>query len=291
MKIQESLGEKIFGVINHLVLIAILVCTLYPCWFVLMASVSDPTTVYNGGGILLWPKKFGLYAYYDVLKYKQLWLGYRNTIFYALGGTTLSVFLTVSAAFSLSRKEIPFKNFFLGLIMVTMYFSGGLIPSYLVVKGLGILDTPFAMILPGAVSTYNLIVTLTYFRSMPYELEEAAKIDGANEYMVLWKIMLPLATPIIAVITLYYAVSMWNNFFTGLVYINNKNLYPLQLIIRDILMHNSTGDISQTASEGQAYTENIKYAVIVVSTVPILCVYPFLQKYFVKGIMIGAVKG
>ena len=176
-----------------------------------------------------------------------------------------------------------------------MYFSGGLIPTYMVVRNLGLLNTPFAMILPQAVSTYNLIITLSYFRGMPESLVEAAKIDGASDFKVFSRIMVPLAKPIIAVISLYYAVAIWNNYFSALIYINDRNLYPLQLVLREILVQNDTtssqGALNVSSIDSAAYAANIKYAIIVVSTVPILCLYPFIQKYFVKGVMIGAVKG
>lgn len=290
MNIRLSVGERIFKVINYIILFTVMVIALYPCWFVLVASLSNPDQIYNSNGILLWPKDFGLYSYSSVLEYEFLWIGYRNTIFYTIFGTALSVVLTILGAFGLSRKGLPGKNIILGFIMVTMYFSGGMIPTYMVVRELGLLNSPLAMILPSAMSTFNLIITLTYFRSMPYELEEAAKIDGASDYLVLLKIMMPLATPIIAVITLYYGVAMWNNYFSALLYIQDRSLQPLQLVIREILIQNSQNEVSQ-AEAGQAYAENVKYTVIVVSTIPIMCVYPFLQKYFVKGIMIGAIKG
>ena len=293
MKQQKSAGEKVFSALNYIILTFIAVCTFYPCWYVLMASVSNPNLIYESGGLLLWPKEFGLYSYSEVLNYARIWVGYRNTIFYVISGTLLSLALTISAAFTLTRRELPGKSIFFSIIIFTMYFSGGLIPTYIVVKNLGLVDTPFAMILPGAVSTYNLIITMTYFRSLPYELEEAAKIDGASDYTVFLKIMLPLATPIIAVIALYYGVAIWNNYFTGLIYLNNPDLHPLQLVLREILMQGQMAELSGNgnAAENMMHAENVKYAIIVVSTVPILCFYPFIQKYFTKGIMIGAIKG
>lgn len=293
VKQRKSVGERIFNAANYFILTLITICTFYPCWYVLMASVSNPNLIYESGGILLWPREFGLYSYSEVLKYARLWIGYRNTIFYVLTGTSLSLFATVTAAFALTRKELFGKNFFLSMIIFTMYFSGGLIPTFLVVRELGLIDTPLAMILPNAVSTYNLIITMSYFRSLPYELEEAAKIDGASDYRVFGKIMLPLATPIIAVIALYYGVALWNNYFTALIYLNDPDLHPLQLILREILVQGQLSELSGSgnASENVIHAENVKYAIIVVSTIPILCFYPFIQKYFAKGIMIGAIKG
>lgn len=291
MKYKKSLGERSFDIFNALFMIAILIVTLYPCYYVLVASVSDPTQIYNGGGLVLYPKGFAFYSYDEVLKSNQLWSGYLNTILYVLFGSLLSVSLTISAAFALTRRGLPARNTLMMAILFTMYFSGGLIPTYLVVKGLHLLNTPLAMILPGAVSTYNLIIAISYFKGLPYELEEAAKIDGANDYYILFKIMMPLAKPIIAVITLYYAVSLWNNYFTALIYLDNRALFPLQLVLREILIQNDTASVSASQSGAvQAYADNVKYATIVVSTIPILCVYPFIQRYFVKGVMIGAVK-
>ena len=293
IKYKKSVGERIFDICNYLILILLVIITLYPCYYVLVASVSDPTEIYNNGGLLLYPKKFAAYSYMEVLKHKPLWTGYRNSIFYVLAGGFLSVALTATAAFGLTRKGLPGKNIIMLAILFTMYFSGGLIPTYVVVKGLGLLDTPLAMILPGAVSTYNLIITISYFNGLPPALEEAAKIDGANDYTIFFRILLPLAKPVVAVIALYYMVAIWNNYFTALIYITKKSLQPLQMVLREILIQNDTAAIAGTeqADAAQAYAENVKYATIVVSTVPILCIYPFIQKYFVKGVTIGAVKG
>lgn len=291
MVYKKTLGDRVFNAANFIFMILIMLIMVYPCWYVLMASFSDPVAIYGNGGILLWPKHFGIYTYQEVLKNSQVWLGYRNTVLYVACGGLLSLFLTISAAFCLTRRGLPGRNGILFLILFTMYFSGGLIPSYLVVRSLKLLDTPFAVLLPGAVSTYNLIITITYFRGLPYELEEAAKIDGAGDYTVLFRIMVPLATPIIAVIALYYMVGIWNNYFTPMLYLNKRSLFPLQLFLREILIQNNTASITASQSDSaQAYAENVKYAIIVVSTVPVMCIYPFLQRYFVKGIMIGAIK-
>lgn len=295
MKIKESLGGRIFDGFNIFLMLILIVVTLYPCYYVLVASVSDPTQFYNGSSLVLWPRGFGLYSYTAVLKNNALWLSYRNTILYVVLGTVLSVILTTSAAYSLSRKRLKGKNVVMLLITFTMYFSGGMIPTYLTVKNLGILNTPLAMILPNAVGVYNLIITLSYFKSIPESLEEAARIDGAGVFRIFWQIMLPLAIPIVAVICLYYAVGIWNDYMSGLLYITNKNLKPLQMVLRDILLqeggavNQSGADVAST--EEAAYAANIRYATIVVSTVPILCVYPFIQRYFIKGVMIGAIKG
>lgn len=295
MYIKKSLGEKIFDTANVLLLILLVILTLYPCWYVLVASVSNPVKIYDNGGLLFLPVDFNIGSYLEVVKNSQLWVGYRNTIFYVVTGTFLSVALTSSAAFCASRKDLPGKNGIMFMILLTMYFSGGLIPTYLVVKSLKMLDTPWAMILPQAVTTYNLIITLSYFKNIPDSMEEAAIIDGAGPFRTFISVMLPLAKPIIAVISLYYAVSMWNNYFSALIYLRKKSFQPLQLILREILVQNNASSaqagMSGATGDSAAYAANIKYATVVVSTVPILCIYPLLQKYLVKGVMIGAIKG
>lgn len=293
MVYKKGIGERLFDIFNHVFLLLLVIVTLYPCYHVLVASVSNPVQLSASGGMLLYPKGFNIGSYKEVMHSAQIWTGYRNTLIYVLAGGALSVILTIMAAFSLSRKVLPGKNVISFLIMFSMYFSGGLIPTFLVVKSLGLLDNMLAMILPNAIATYNLIITLSYFRSIPYTLEEAAKVDGANDYVVLFRIMLPLAKPIIAVISLYYLVAIWNDYFNAMIYLNDTSLFPLQLVLREILIQNSTSSIaaSGVGEASQAYSENLKYATIVVSTVPILCLYPFLQKYFVKGVMIGAIKG
>lgn len=293
MKFKKSAGETVFDITNYTIMLIMIIVTLYPCYYVLIASVSDPVRIYEGNGILLFPKGFSTNAYADVLSYKQLWTSYANTIFYVAVGGFLSVVVTIMSAFSLTRRDLPFKNLIMFAILFTMYFSGGLIPTYLVVKSIGILDSRLAIILPALMSTYNLIITISYFKGLPYELEEAAKIDGASDYTILLKIMIPLAKPIIAVISLYYMVAMWNEYFSAMIYLNKRSLYPLQLVLREILIQNDTASMGSASNAGdvQSYAENLKYAVIVVSTIPILCAYPYIQRFFVKGVTIGAVKG
>ena len=294
MKYKKSAGEWVFDSCNYLVMIGLIVITLYPCYYVLVASVSDPTRIYEGSGLLLYPKGFAMGAYKSVLSYSQLWISYANTILYVLAGGFLSTLVTVMTAFALTRRGLPFKNTIMMGILFTMYFSGGLIPTFLVVRSLQMVDTRWAVILVPLISTYNLIITISYFRGLPYELEEAAKIDGANDYRVLLQVMIPLAKPIIAVIALYYMVSLWNSYFNEMIYLTSRSKFPLQLVLREILIQNDTASVGGAASNAgdvQSYAENLKFAVIVVSTIPILCVYPFIQKYFVKGMMVGAVKG
>lgn len=285
-------GEKIFSVFNYIFLSIILLATLYPCLYVAFMSISDPAEMVGKSGLMWRPVGINFQNYMSVFENKNIWIGYRNTIMYAVVGTSLSVVLTVVAAFCLSRKNVPGTGFMLLAITISMYFSGGMIPNYILVRNLGLLDTFWAMILPHAISTYNFIITLTYFKNLPESLSEAAEIDGANEYTVLFKILVPLAKPIIAVIALYYLVAMWNNYMSGLLYINTPDKYPLQLVIREILFQNAMRDeVAQQVDTADLMAENIKYATMVVTTIPVLCIYPFLQKFFVKGIMIGAVKG
>ena len=289
--IKRTKGETIYAVFNTIIITAVLICAIYPCIYVLFASMSEASELY-GGKLLLWPKGFNPGNYLAVLKNKMIWTGYANTFFYAGVGTTLSVLFTVVAAYCLSRKDLPGKNAIVMAMVFTMYFSGGMIANYILVRSLHLLDTRAAMILPGLINTYNFIIVLTYFKGLPESLEEAAMIDGANEYKILFRMLMPLAKPVISVIALYYLVAIWNNFMNALLYINSPEKYPLQLVLREILyqgsMEQQTTSQIDTAAMQQ---ETIKYAVMVVSTLPVICVYPFIQRYFVKGIMIGAVKG
>ncbi len=294
---RKSYSDKVFDIVNVTVMIILLIIFIWPLWFTVIASFSNPKEVWLGN-VILWPKGFTLAAYEAIIEYKTIWIGYRNTIFYTVAGTLLNIVMTICAAYPLSRKDFMPRNFFMFMFMLTMYFSGGLIPTYLVVNKLDLTNTPWAMIIPGAVSIYNVIITRTYFiNSIPSSLQEAAELDGANSFKFLVKIVLPLSKPIIAVIALYYAVGHWNDFFSALIYINDKNLMPLQSFLRDLLMTNKMSlsslqglDAAQTEARMQL-AQTLKYSAIIVSTVPVLCIYPFIQKYFVKGIMIGSVKG
>lgn len=297
MHVKNSYSDKIFDGVNVAVMIFLLIIFVWPLWFVVIASVSNPNEVWNGNVILL-PKGFTLMAYEELMKYKMIWTGYRNTIFYTVVGTLVNLVVTICAAYPLSRKDFMPRNFFMFLFMLTMYFGGGLIPTYLVVSGLGLVDTRWAMIIPGAVSIYNIIITRTYFmNSIPASLQEAATLDGANSFQYLMRVVLPLSKPIIAVIGLYYAVGHWNDFYTALIYLYNEDLMPLQSFLRDMLMstkmtlNNLSGLDTATVELKTHLAQTLKYSVIIVSTVPVLCIYPFIQKYFVKGVMVGSVKG
>lgn len=296
-KIKKSYSDKIFDIVNVAIMCILLVIFVWPIWFVIIASLSDPNEVWLGNVIWM-PKGFTTLAYEEVMKYGDIWIGYRNTLFYTIVGTVVNVAMTVCVAYPLSRKDFMPRNVLMFLFMLTMYFSGGLIPTYLVVNRLGLINTPWAMIIPGAVSIYNVIITRTYFiNSIPISLQEAAELDGANTFQLLIKVVLPLSKPILAVIALYYAVGHWNDFYTALIYIYDKDLLPLQSFLRDILMSNkmSMSNLQgMSAAEVEAkmqLSQTLKYSAIVVSTIPVLCIYPFIQKYFVKGIMIGSVKG
>lgn len=296
-QIKRSYSDKIFDIVNLLVMVILLVIFVWPLWFVVIASFSNPNQVWMGE-VVLWPKGFTLISYETLLEYERIWVGYRNTLFYTVVGTLVNLVMTVCGAYPLSRKDFLPRHFFMFLFMLTMYFGGGLIPTYLVVSGLGLVDTRWAMIIPGAVSIYNIIITRTYFmNSIPASLQEAATLDGANSFQYLMRVVLPLSKPIIAVIALYYAVGHWNDFYTALIYINKQEYMPLQSFLRDILMSNKMtlndmqGLDAAAAEARMRLAQTLKYSVIIVSTVPVLCIYPFIQKYFVKGVMIGSVKG
>ncbi|WCF11195.1 carbohydrate ABC transporter permease [Paenibacillus thiaminolyticus] len=287
-----SLGERIFEVCNILFLILLCLVTLYPFIYVLFASLSEPAWVVQQRGLIWHPSGLNLEAYRLVFDNPMITSGYLNTLFIVSAGTCLNVFMTALGAFGLSRPNVMWKNPIMFFIVFTMFFSGGLIPSYLLVTGLGMLDSLWALIIPGAVSAFNLIIMRTAFQSIPHSLEESAKLDGANDFTVMIRIILPLSMPVIAVMILFYGVGHWNSWFGAMIYLRDRELYPLQLVLREILITNSTDSMLTSAgtTDKMPIGETIKYATIIVATVPILLLYPFLQKYFVKGVMIGAIK-
>ena len=295
--ISITYGDKIFDIVNIILMIIMFFIFTWPLWFVFIASISDPKEV-SLGHVLLLPKKITLISYKEMLKYSSIWTGYINTIYYTVVGTFVNVVLTICAAYPLSRKDFVPRNFLMGMFVVTMYFGGGLIPTYLVVKSLGLINTRWAMIIPSAISIYNVIITRTYFiNNIPKSIEEAAIIDGANTARFLLQFVIPLSKPVLAVITLYYAVAHWNDYYTALIYLSKKELFPLQLFLRDILM-SANITTSETAGMDPLVIEarmnlaqTLKYSTIIVSSVPVLCIYPFIQRYFVKGVMIGSLKG
>jgi multiple sugar transport system permease protein/putative aldouronate transport system permease protein len=293
--IRESRADRIFNFVNYTLLTIFMLLILYPLIYILSASFSDGAAVISGR-VVLWPVDFSLEAYKKIFNYQSIWTGYGNTIFYTVVGTILNVAMTMIAAYPLSRRDLYGRDIILGLFIFTLFFSGGLIPSYLLVKNLGMLDTRAALIIPQALSVWNLMIAMTFFRtSVPVELLEAAQLDGANDFHYFGRILLPLSTPLIAVMTLFYAIGHWNQFFLAMIYLSDKALYPLQIILRDILIQsqvdmNAMEDIKSMAAR-QAMRELLKYALIVVASVPVLIIYPFVQRYFVRGMMLGALKG
>ena len=296
--IRQSHADRIYDAIVLFLIILFLLIVLYPLWFVIIASFSNSSDVTNGSVIFL-PKGFSLEAYEKVLSDPKIMTGYRNTIFYTVAGTLLNLAGTVAIAYPLSRKDFVGRKTISVILTFTMFFNGGLIPTYLIYKQLGLINTVWVMLIPGMVNVYNMIVMRSFFEGLPYEMHEAAFIDGCGNLQILLRIVLPLSLPILAVMVIFYGVTHWNEYFNALVYISAQELKPLQLILRDILITNTTR-VSSMMSGGAATTgemdrirtaESIKYAVAIVSTLPVLCLYPVLQKHFSKGVMIGAIKG
>lgn len=293
--IDRSFGDRLFNLINYTLLTLLTLIVLYPLVFVLSASISNPEHVLRGDMWLI-PKGFNLDAYAKIFQNKDILLGYSNTVLYTVIGTALNVVMTICAAYPLSRRDLAGRGLVTGLIVFTMFFGGGLIPTYLLIKNLNMLDTLWVMIIPNAVSVWNIIIMRTFFQqSIPGELQESAMIDGCTHIQILLRIVLPLSMPIIAVMVLFYAVGHWNSYFNALIYLTTKEKFPLQLILREILIQSDSGEFVKLTSESavrmKMSVEGLKYAVLVVANLPMLMLYPFLQRYFVKGIMIGALKG
>lgn len=295
MRIRESAGNRLFDAIVSALLFLALLIVLFPILYIVSASFSNPRAVIAGRAWLL-PVEPTLVAYQAVFRNSFIVGGYLNSLFYVVAGTSVSLLLTILGAFPLSRKEFYGRRVFMGIFVFTMLFSGGLIPTYLLVKSLGLNDTRLAMILPNAMGIWNVLITRTYFQSnIPDELYEAAGLDGCGDMRFLSTMLLPLSGPIIAVMTLYYAVGIWNSYFDALIYLKRSALYPLQIVLRNILIinqidANTMRDVEELARR-QGLAESLKYALIVVASAPLLIVYPFVQKYFIKGIMIGSLKG
>jgi putative aldouronate transport system permease protein len=290
-----SRGDRLFDLLNAAMLGIILLIILYPLYFVLIASVSDSMLVLQGK-VWFWPKGLSFNVYYRVFQNQDILTGYRNVIAYTLIGTLVNLALTIMGAYPLSRRDFTGRNAILLILTFTMFFSGGIIPTYMIVRNLGLVNSFWALILPGAVSVWNLIIMRTFFQNtIPNDLQESAFMDGCSNFRLLWSIVLPLSMPVIAVVTLYYAVGHWNSYFQALIYLSDRSKYPLQMFLRELLIQNQMQNMMETDSETMAQqamiAEGLKYAVIVVSSLPILCLYPFLQRYFAKGVMIGAVKG
>ena len=295
MKIKSSKSDLTFDIINTFFMSVILIVVVYPLIYIVSASISDPAKV-TSGEVWLWPIGINFKGYTAVLQYKPVMTGYANSFYYATVGTFFNVVMTLIAAYPLSRKEFFGRNVVIFLITFTMMFSGGLIPTYLLVKNLGMVNTRWALIIPGAIGVWNLIITRIFLQtSIPGELYDSAEIDGAGDLRTFLAIVLPLARPVIAVITLYYAVDHWNSYFNALIYLNKQSLFPLQIPLRNILILNSM-DMSMLSdveemTRRQQLVELLKYSLIVVASLPVMILYPFVQKHFVKGLLIGSVKG
>lgn len=293
MIIKKTPQRRIFEVINILVMLALVLVTLYPMIYIIMASFSEPLEFLAHRGLLIRPLGFSTLAYEKAMVHPLLLPSYLNTIFVVVVGVVINIVMTSIAAYFLSRQNVLWQRPIAFLIIFTMYFSGGLIPLYLTVQDFMLQDSLWSLILPVAINTFNLMIMRTGFAAIPASLEESARIDGAGHFIILFKIVLPLAMPTVAVMILYYGVYHWNSWFNASLFITDAKRYPLQLVLRQILLINDTESMTGGVDAGAqlAVSETLKYAVIVIATLPILCIYPFLQKYFVKGVMIGAVKG
>lgn len=291
---DDSFGSTILDIFIHIVMIFVLVVTLYPILHVASVSMSAPWAV-SQNVVTFYPKGINFEAYSIILKAGKVTNGLKNSVIYTVIGTIINMLLTITVAYPLSKKRLPFRSGFLIMIMITMFFYGGLIPTFLLVNDLGMYNTIWAMVIPGAVSTYNMIVMRSFFQNIPVEMEESAYLDGANDFTILFYIVLPLSKAAIATISLFYAVTHWNNFFSALIFLKSSDKYPLQLILREIVLANSMAEelASTTGIDEIALikTESIKYATLFISLLPMLILYPFVQKHFVKGVMIGSLKG
>ena len=297
--IKESVGDRIFLVCVYIFVTLALIVTLYPLIYILSASMSDPAAV-RTGRMVLWPVDVTLQGYRVILQNASLWRGYYNTIIYTVVGTSINLLLTIPAGYVLSRDDFQLKGFVTKMMVITMFISGGMIPTYILVNNLGITNTMWALVLPGAASVYNIVLTRVFMSTtIPDELTEAAVMDGANNFKIFTAVVLPLSKPIIAVMALFYGIGHWNNFFNALLYLDDRSLYPLQMVLREILVLQDLASNPDVISEEQAlYAHSqqqlaavMKYGVMVVATAPVIMVYPFLQKYFVKGVMLGSIKG
>jgi putative aldouronate transport system permease protein len=290
---NKSNKESWFDGLNYVLMFGMMIITLYPLYHVLMASLSNSSLLLSQEGLLLWPMGFNFHAYTLVFRNPNIMNGYMNTLIVVIGGMTLNLVLTSLGAYVLSRKNVIWTKPVMLYLLFTMFFSGGLIPTYLLVNNwLHLGNSLLALMIPGAISTFNLIIMRTSFAAIPESLVESAKIDGANDFGILFTIIIPLSMPVVAVMVLFYGVHHWNSWFPAMIYLQNRDLFPLQLILREILIQNSTEYLTSDSSGGdiESVSESIKYATIIAATLPILFVYPFLQKYFVKGVMIGSIK-
>lgn len=297
MGIKESKSDRIFDICNKILVWFFIVIISYPLIYIISASISDPQYV-NSGEMWLFPKGITFEGFERVFQNSEIWLGYRNTIFYTLLGTFINLAVTLPMAYALSRSDLVGRKLIMALLVFTMFFEGGLIPTYLLVRNLGLINTVWAMVLPNAAAMWNIIVTMTFFKvSIPKGLEEAAEIDGASQIRTFFQIVIPLSAPIIAVMALFYGVGHWNQYFNALIYLQDRELYPLQLFLREILVQQQlTTELMQQAGTAEALSQHariadiVKYAVMIISAAPLLIVYPFLQRFFIKGVLIGSLK-
>ncbi|MBS4207917.1 carbohydrate ABC transporter permease [Bacillus sp. FJAT-50079] len=297
MSIQETKSDKIFDICNKILVWFFILIISYPLVYILSASISDPHYV-NSGQMWLFPKGITFEGFGRVLQSSEIWLGYRNTIFYTLLGTLINLAVTLPCAYALSRQDLIGKKVIMAMLVFTMFFDGGLIPTYLLIRDLGMINTIWSMVIPSAAAMWNIIVTMSFFRvTIPRGLEEAAEIDGASQIRTFFQIVLPLSAPIIAVMALFYGVGHWNQYFGALIYLQDRELFPLQLFLREILVQQQiTAELMQQSGTAEALSQHariadiIKYAVMIVSAAPLLIVYPFLQRFFLKGVMIGSLK-
>lgn len=294
--IRETRSDKIYGVFSHIIILLVMVILVYPIWAVVVASFSDPTELYKSS-FHFWPETVTLDSYKLVFRDDGFLTGIWNSVKYTVVGTFINVILNICAAYPLSKRNFKGQSLLMKLFTFTMFFSGGIVPTYILINKMHLIDSFWVMILPSAIGTFNVILMRTYFQTnIPQELEDAASVDGCTNFKFLIRIALPLSIPIIVVVALYYGVGHWNDYFTAMMYLTKRQLYPLQLVLREILLENEAGKMLNVATDA-AYAERmmsrmgLKYAVIVISTIPILVIYPFVQKFFSKGVMVGAVKG
>lgn len=294
MKTRRTGSDVAFDLVSYATLGLFTLLILYPLYFIVIASVSDPNGIFNGE-VWLWPKDLTFDGYRRIFSEPTIWTGYRNSVFYAIVSAFVSAALVIMAAYPLSRKDFFGRNAFMTFFVLTLFFNGGIIPSYLLMKQLHLIDTMWAVVLPGAVDAFLIIIAKTFFQELPDELREAAAIDGCRNIRYLWSIVLPVSKPILAVLVLFAVVRQWNGFFDALIYLSDAHKFPLQLVLRNILIQNQpsgnlVNDIDTLLAK-QRVTELIKFGVIIVAALPLLVLYPFLQRYFVKGVMIGSIKG
>ncbi|HEY4391912.1 MAG TPA: carbohydrate ABC transporter permease [Paenibacillus sp.] len=299
MQVKETKSDKLFNMVNITILVVILLLTMYPLLFIVSASISNPDLV-NSGKMLLWPKDISFIGYTSIFNDGSILRGYLNTILYTVGGTAVNVVVTVLAGYALSRRDFVGNKFFTIMFLITMFFSGGLIPTFMTVKSVGLYNSPWVMVILGATSMTNIIITRTFFQTtIPTEIQEAAQIDGCSNIRLFLQVVLPLSTAIVAVMALFGAVAHWNSYFTALIYIRDEQWKPLQIVLRETLLKSQFnanllqqgGDTAGLLKEELRTAEQIKYALIVVSSLPVMAMYPFVQKYFVKGVTLGSVKG